>query len=261
MPRFLLAAFIAAVIGFSASAAVAFQAEGCAGDKGCAQNCIECHKLTSEEADKLLKTERLQARVLDVRMSPVMGLWEVELERGGSSFIVFVDFAKKHVVEGKFLPVEQIGKPPPLAKVDLTKIPLEDAVVMGDAKAENKVIVFDDPDCPYCGKFHNEAKKIIEKREDIAFYLKLFPLPIHPEAYDKSRAIICNDKSLKLLEDAFAGKKLPEPDCEAKEVDATIALGKELGIRGTPTIILPDGRLLPGYVDADTFLEILDNPQ
>jgi thiol:disulfide interchange protein DsbC len=185
-----MAAFIAAVISFTAAGSVlAFQAEGCAGEKGCMQNCTDCHKLTSEEAEKLLKTERFQARVKEVRMSPVMGLWEVELERGTQSFVVYVDFAKKHLVEGSFLPVERIGKPPPLKKVDLEKIPIEDAVVMGNAKAEKKVIVFDDPDCPFCKRFHDEAKKIIEKRDDIVFYLKLFPLAIHPEAPGSVRQV------------------------------------------------------------------------
>ncbi len=262
MARFFLAAFLAAVISLAAAEpATAFQAEGCTSETGCMQNCIECHRLSVEEADKLLKTDKFQAKVKEVRMSPVMGLWEVVIESGQRAFIVYVDFAKKHMVEAKFMPLERIGQPPPLRKVDFEKIPLEDAVVMGDTEAENKVVIFDDPDCPACRDFHQVAKKILEERKDIVFYMKLFPLPIHPEAYDKSKTIICNDRSLELLEDAFAGKELPEPDCEAKEVDATITLAKEFDIKSTPTIILPDGRVLPGAVNEQTFLFLLDNPQ
>ena len=262
MVRFFLAAFAAAVICLTSGySALAFQAEGCAGEMGCMQNCTDCHKLSNEEADKLLKTEQFQAKVVEVRMSPVPGLWEIVVESGDRTFIVYMDFAKKHLVEAKFLPVEKIGQPPALRKVEFEKIPLEDAVVMGDVKAKNKVIIFDDPDCPVCKDFHEVVKKIVEKRDDIVFYLKLYPLAIHPEAYDKSRAIICNDSSLKLLEDAFAGKELPMPDCEANEVDATILLAREYGINSTPTIILPDGRILPGAVNEQTFLFLLDNPQ
>jgi thiol:disulfide interchange protein DsbC len=101
------------------------------------------------------------------------------------------------------------------------------------------------------------AKKIAADREDVVFYIKLFPLPIHPKAHDKARTIICKGKSLELLEDAFAGKELPEPDCEAKEVDANIALAKELGFGGTPTIIFPDGRVHAGYVEEGRFLQLL----
>ncbi len=88
----------------------------------------------------------------------------------------------------------------------------------------------------------------------------MFPLPMHKDAYEKSKAIACG-KSLKLLDDAFAGKKLPKPDCDAKEVDNNLKLGAELGIKGTPAIIFPDGRLLPGYVDADALLGLLDKPE
>lgn len=102
-------------------------------------------------------------------------------------------------------------------------------------------------------------KKIIEKRKDIAFYMKLFPLVrIHPQAYEKSKTILC-EKSLKLLEDAYEGKQLPKPKCEAKEIDENIKLGAELGISGTPTIIMPDGRVIPGYISEDKLIGLIDS--
>ena len=51
-------------------------------------------------------------------------------------------------------------------------------------------------------------KKVIEKRKDIAFFIKMYPLPMHKGAYEKSKTIVC-EKSLALLEDAFAKKTLP----------------------------------------------------
>src|SRR3989338_5854599 len=86
------------------------------------------------------------------------------------------------------------------------------------------VIVFTDPDCPYCKKFHTEMKEIIKKNKDIVFYIKLFPLVnVHPEAYEKSKAILCKN-SLKLLDDAIEGKKLPKADCDTKAVDENLKL-------------------------------------
>lgn len=101
-------------------------------------------------------------------------------------------------------------------------------------------------------------KKISEKRKDIAFYLKLFPLvKIHPKAYEKSMAIVCK-KSLELLEDNFAGKKLPPPECKTKEIDENLKLGERLGITGTPTIIFPDGSIVPGAMDANALISRID---
>ena len=101
-------------------------------------------------------------------------------------------------------------------------------------------------------------KKVIAERKDIAFYIKMFPLPMHKGAYDKSKAIVC-EKSLALLEDAFAGKELPKPKCETSAIDDNIKLAEKLGISGTPALILPNGRVIPGYKDAKGIMELIGN--
>jgi thiol:disulfide interchange protein DsbC len=100
-------------------------------------------------------------------------------------------------------------------------------------------------------------KKIIEKRKDIAFYIKMYPLPMHKEAYDKAKAIVC-EKSMSLLEDAFTKKPLPKPACETTVIDENIKLANKLGIRGTPAMILPNGIIIPGYKDADSLIKLID---
>jgi thiol:disulfide interchange protein DsbC len=99
-------------------------------------------------------------------------------------------------------------------------------------------------------------KKVIEKRKDIAFFIKMFPLPMHKGAYEEARAIVC-EKSLALLEDAFAKKPLPAAKCDTKAVDENIKLAEKFGIRGTPAIILPDGVIVPGYKDADSLIALI----
>ena len=100
-------------------------------------------------------------------------------------------------------------------------------------------------------------KKVIKERKDIAFYIKLYPLPMHKDAYAKAKAIVC-EKSLSLLEEAFEGKPLPAPKCESTAIDDNIKLAQKLGISGTPAIIMPDGRLIPGYLEADALIKQID---
>ncbi len=100
-------------------------------------------------------------------------------------------------------------------------------------------------------------KKIIQERKDIGFYIKMFPIAqLHPEAYQKAKAIVC-EKSMALLEDAFEKKSLPQPKCETSVVDENISLAQKLSITGTPALILPDGRMILGYKDANTLLGII----
>ena len=101
-------------------------------------------------------------------------------------------------------------------------------------------------------------KKIIAERKEISFYIKMFPLKSHPEAYEKSMSIVC-EKSLALLGDAFEKKSLPRPNCETLAVDENIKLAQKLGITSVPTLILPDGRLIPEYIDAKTLIKLIGN--
>ncbi len=96
-------------------------------------------------------------------------------------------------------------------------------------------------------------KKVIEERKDIAFFIKMFPLPMHKGAYDKAKAVVC-EKSLALLEDAYEKKEMPKSKCETTAVDDTMKLAENLGITGTPALIFPDGKIIPGAVDAKTII-------
>jgi thiol:disulfide interchange protein DsbC len=226
--------------------------------KGCGGECRDCHSLTKDEAAKLLKVKMFRAQVVGVEQSPIKGLWAIEISKGGKSFKLYLDYGKKNIIEGSINTVEELGKPPKLKQVDLKKIPLDDALIMGNPNAKYKVIVFSDPDCPYCTKLHKEIKKVLAKRKDVAFYIKLFPLAMHPEAYEKSKTIVC-EKKISVLEDAFAGKDIGKPKCKTgKTIDNNIKLAGELGITGTPALILPGGYLYPGYTTAEKLMDLID---
>ncbi len=99
-------------------------------------------------------------------------------------------------------------------------------------------------------------KKIIAERKDVAFYIKLFPLKMHPNAYEKSKAIVC-EKSLALLENSYENKPLPKATCETTVIDENIKLAERLRINSLPTMILPDGRVSPGYKDAEALKALI----
>ncbi|RME63372.1 MAG: hypothetical protein D6778_09710, partial [Nitrospirae bacterium] len=60
-----------------------------------------------------------------------------------------------------------------------------------------------------------------------------------------------------LLERSFKKQPVPDPKCKTDVIDKNIALAKELGITGTPTIVLPDGRVIRGFIKAEQLLELL----
>ncbi|MEW6714631.1 MAG: DsbC family protein [Nitrospirota bacterium] len=224
--------------------------------------------MSKESAGEILKVIMPDVKVLSVGSAPVDGLWEVALESGGEKGIAYIDFAGKNVVFGSIIDAATKTnltkkKFDEINKIDVSLIPLKDSIVMGNSMARHKVIVFDDPDCPYCAKLHEELKRTVEQRKDIVVYFKLFPLvQIHPQAYKKSTAIACeksNEKALSLLDDAFAKKTIPEPSCETKIIDENMKLAKKLGISSTPILILDDGRVVRGAVKAEDLIKAIDN--
>jgi thiol:disulfide interchange protein DsbC len=218
--------------------------------------------LSKDEAAVLLKDLAPDLKIIEVRSSPVKELWEIAVQSGERKGLLYLDSSKKYFIQGAILDVktkanltqERMGE---LTKVDTAMIPLDDALVMGDKEAKYKAIVFTDPDCPYCAKLHQEIQKVIAKRQDIAFFIKMYPLPMHKDAYAKAKAIVC-EKSMALLDDAFAKKTLPEAKCDSTAVDDNLKLAEKLGIRGTPAIIMPNGIIIPGFKEADPLIELIE---
>ena len=222
---------------------------------------------SKESVKEVLKEFAPDVNVLSVEKTPIEGLWEVAVSmNGGNKTVVYLDSAKKYLVQGAIVNLATKAnltqeKFDEINKVDVSKVPLQGSLIVGDPKAKNRIFVFTDPDCPYCVKFHDEIKKVIEKRKDIVFYVKLFPLSsIHPKAYEKSMAIICekdNDKAVRMLEDAYAKKDIPKAACTDKAVDESVKLGQLLGVQGTPTIIFSDGKIKNG-MSAEEVMKLVD---
>ena len=226
-------------------------------------NCQKCHSLTEEEAKKVITggTEKdYQIQGMQINQAPIPGFWEVFFKSQGQKGIVYIDYSKKFLFVGNLIaPFDKVSltqdRVDELTKVDVSLIPLDDAIVAGKKDAPNKVIVFTDPDCPYCKELHKEINKVIEKEPSIAFYIKMYPLvSLHKEAYDKSVTIVC-EKSLQLLEDNYEGKEIPIKKCDTKVVDENMKLAGQLGIQGVPALVLSDGTMLSGVVQANRIIE------
>jgi len=232
---------------------------------GCEQDCTKCHNLTVNEAESLLKELNSKIKVISVQQAPSKGLWEVDVEIGGKKGIAYIDFAKENLILGQIVRIktrENLTKKRfmELDRIDFSKIPLKDSLIWGNPDSNYKLVIFEDPDCPFCAKLHEELKKIVSKRNDIAIYIKLFPLKIHKDAYRKSLAIQC-ENSIELLERAFKKQPIPDPRCKTDVIDKNIALAKSLSITGTPTIVLQDGRVIRGFIKADELIKLIEQEQ
>ncbi len=123
--------------------------------EGCGvKDCKECHTISKQEVDSVFKKMNIQnLKVIDIQMSPVKGLWEISVEENGNRGIIYIDFSKDYLVSGSIISVsgkqnitqkkaEELEKS---RRVDVSKIPIADALIMGEKNASKKVILFTDP--------------------------------------------------------------------------------------------------------------------
>ena len=244
-----------------ASSSFAMAKEGCGGE------CTTCHTLTEKDASALLS--KIGATAKSVKQSPSKGLFEVLAEKDGNQGVIFIDYGKKHLLQGVIVSLDtlqpvsahakDLPQPRQITSIDVSTIPTDKAVVMGNAKGSKKIYVFTDPDCPYCRKGHLELKKLAALAPDVAIYIMLDPLPMHPGAYDKARTIF-ETKSLELMDKAFDGKEVPKPSKASSKtaIDEIIKFANANGISGTPTMVMPDGKIELGMRDAESLKKMLE---
>lgn len=224
--------------------------------------CIDCHKLSTQEANSLLK-EGID-RILKIEPAEVPGLWVVEVEKNKQRFPLYIDFTKQFVFTGNVIRLKDkqnltAQRMADLNRIDVSKIPVENAILLGRKTARTKAIVITDPDCPFCKRLHEELKEVVRRDPDIAFHIKLFPLKMHPNAYNVSKAVMCSKSPLEALESHFEGKKVPPAPvpCSTKALDAGIAAIQKVEINSTPVLVLPNGVVLPGFKNANDILALL----
>lgn len=144
-----------------------------------------------------------------------------------------------------------------LRKVPFDSLPVERAITMVKGKGERRIAVFSDPDCPYCRELEKELANI----DNLTVHVFLLPLAdLHPNAPAVARDIWCAADPARawqayMLEGvapagmAPAGMATGGQACDAPLAEIAELAGR-LGINGTPALIMPDGRIVPGMVNA-----------
>jgi thiol:disulfide interchange protein DsbC len=255
MRKKILAAMSLLTMLLSADPALAFR-----DNDASKSSCADYRALTLEDAESALRG--IVDNVVDVVPGPFPGIREVDAAVGGRVYPIYIDCSGKYLFQGQIIRLSDKEsltrlRYEELNRVDVSSIPLKDAIVLGNGASKKRIIVLTDPSCPYCVRLHGEIRKAVAKDPEAAFLILPYPRNRDDKAnYAKCLAAVC-DKSGKLLDDAFSGKEVPPPTCESDGVEETIRLAERLRIPGTPAMILPDGRVVSGYRDADALLSLI----
>lgn len=142
-----------------------------------------------------------------------------------------------------------------LKAVKFDNLPFDKAITLVKGKGERRIAVFSDPDCPFCRKLERELVKM----DNLTIHVFLLPLKeLHPQAVEIAGNIWCADDRAGVWRAYMLEGKKPEGggSCTTP-VNEIATLAVELGIDGTPAIILSNGRRLEGAVPSTTLESLL----
>jgi thiol:disulfide interchange protein DsbC len=192
-----------------------------------------------------------------IAATPIPGIFEVAF----GPTVIYVSADGQYFFRGDLVEVatrrnltearEREGRLAALAALDEG-----DMIVFGADDAEHTVTVFTDVDCPYCARLHQQMSEYNELGVRIR-YLAFPRAGIPSPSYAKTVSVWCSDDPHRAIGDAKLGRPVPERSCE-NPVRDHFKMGRIVGVRGTPTIILESGELVPGYVPPRQLLRIIE---
>jgi len=191
-----------------------------------------------------------------VRPAPLPGMYEAIF----GPAVLYLSPDGRYLLEGDLIDLrEQVNLTEQVRAEGRRKvvasIPEESMIIFRAENPRYTVTVFTDVDCPYCRRMHQQMADYLAAGITIR-YLAYPRSGLNTPSYHKAVSVWCAEDRQAALTRAKAGE-MPEPRTCDNPVSQHMALGNQIRITGTPTLILEDGRVLPGYVPPRQLLKVL----
>jgi thiol:disulfide interchange protein DsbC len=184
----------------------------------------------------------------ELRASPIPGIYE--LARGTE--IAYVSEDGKYAIAGDLY---ELGSDKNITENTrraervkmLAAVPESQMVVFSPKDPKYTISVFTDVDCTYCRKLHSQIAEY--NRLGIKVRYLSFPRTgPDTESWYKAEAVWCSANRGEALTRAKRGEDIAKPKTCNSPVEREYHLGEDVGVRGTPAIVLENGEMLPGYL-------------
>ena len=209
----------------------------------------------------MLKTARPDLSYGNVSNSPINDIYEVQVVGGPVLYVVksgeyFFDGDMYQVKAGRFVNLREQAMVGTREQM-LAELDVKDMIVFpADGPTKSVINVFTDVDCGYCRKLHKEVPDLNSRGIEVR-YLAFPRAGIGSPSYEKLVTAWCSDTPGETLTELKNGGAVDSNQCADNPVAEQYQLGQQMGVNGTPAILLADGSLIPGYRAADDLARLL----
>jgi len=218
---------------------------------------------TAGEAEDIAKiTERLEKLVPQdkpesIKPTAINGLYEVVF----GSDIFYTSANGRYVFQGAIVDLDTNENLTETTRTEIRKglmgkLNESEMIVFSPEKLRHTLTVFTDIDCGYCRKLHAEMEELNSYGVKVRYMMFTRSGPNTP-SFQKAINVWCAKDQQISMTKAKAGESLPQANCD-NPIASQFNLGQQLGVTGTPALLLGDGTLLPGYRPAKDLAAMLD---
>ena len=218
-------------------------------------------KLEIEAIEKTVRKALPNTQITDIQVAPIDGLVEIIAGRN----VLYADPTGRYLVVGSIYDMHTATdltseRKAEISAVSWDSLPINTSVKYG-GKGPKKLAVFFDPECGWCKKLHQQLLSL----KDIEVYAIMYPVEgLSPSSKSKAANILCADNPLEALDTVMAGKTLPNVSNKNCLNNANTAISqvqdfaRDHNIHGTPTLVAPDGRIRPGFMNEEQLRQWLN---
>ena len=139
----------------------------------------------------------------------------------------------------------------------IKKINKNEFIQFKSPKEITEVTVFTDVSCAYCRLMHSQ----IDDYLDLGITVNYLAFPqdgLVGKVFEDMQKLWCSDNRNVAITELKKGNDIEANAC-TNPVEGHFKTGRLIGATGTPTIVLSDGRIVPGYIPAEELIEIIIN--
>ncbi|MFT6902381.1 MAG: thiol:disulfide interchange protein DsbC [Colwellia sp.] len=211
-------------------------------------------------------SQMLGFNVASIKPSPMAGIVEVLTDQG----LFYASADGNFLLHGKMYGLgENVSN---LTEESLAQVRVDgmvkfsDAMIVYPAKNEKHVVtVFTDITCGYCRKMHEQMSAYNDKGITVRYLA--YPRAgvkdqtgSYSQGFKDLRSIWCHEDPQSALTKAKSGSSVAARICDMP-IEDEFDFGRQVGVSGTPAIILANGMMVPGYQDPSKLFTLLETSQ
>jgi thiol:disulfide interchange protein DsbC len=187
----------------------------------------------------------------NVKSSPLDGWYTIQK----GSLVAYISQDGRYLLQGDLIDLDTKVNLSELSRTDarrdlMSELANDEVIMFSPDEVKYSVAIFTDVDCTYCRRLHSQIEQYMANGIEVRYLLYPRGGPASA-AWNTSEAVWCAKDRSEALTMAKLDREFESANCDASIVQDHYVLGQEVGLAGTPAIVLDDGELIAGYLPPD----------